>query len=143
LGLPALAAPNAYPEALPRNWKVRDAAEKRHPFDLEARTTLFAERIIEFLKKIPPGPRNNRLIDQLVGCATSVGANYCEANEGVSRRDFRHVISRCKKESKETKYFLRLIAASEPTLADEARELWREASELHLIFCSIHRKTAD
>jgi four helix bundle protein len=74
-------------------------------------------------------------------CGTSIGGNYCEANEGVSKKDFRNMISRCVKESKETKFFLRMLAASEPQLADEAREHYREAKELHLFFASIFRKT--
>ena len=110
----------------------------RHPFDLEERTALFGEGIVRFSKKIPRDPSNNRLIDQLVGCGTAIGGNYCEANEGVSRKDFRNITSRCVKEAKETKFFLRMVAASEPQLADEAREL---AKELHLIFASIFRKT--
>jgi four helix bundle protein len=112
----------------------------KHPFDLEERTAAFGEAIVRFSKNIPRGPTNNRLIDQLVGCGTSVGANYCEADERVSKRDFRNIIGRCVKEAKETKHFLRMVAASEPELADEARELFREARELHLIFASIYRK---
>ncbi|MGI9088760.1 MAG: four helix bundle protein [Chthoniobacterales bacterium] len=115
---------------------------ERHPFDLEERTATFAEAIVRFARRIPRDPVNNRLIDQLVGCGTSVGANYCEANEGVSKKDFRNTIGRCVKEAKETKYFLRLIAAAEPKLADEARGLYREAKELHLIFAAIYRKGA-
>ncbi len=118
-----------------------DAATARHPFDLEERTARFGEAIIQFLKKVPRGPRNDRLIDQLTGAGTSIGANYCEANEGLSKKDFRNIIGRCRKESKESKFFLRMIAASEPTLADEARTLYCEAKELHLIFCAIYRKT--
>jgi len=114
--------------------------EGRHPFDLEERTAVFGENIVRFSKKIPRGPSNDRLIDQIVGCGTSVGANYCEANEGVSKKDFRHPISRCVKEAKETKFFLRMVVASEPQLAEEARVLYREANELLLIFCSMYRK---
>ncbi len=102
---------------------------------------MFGETIIRFLKKVPRGPDNDRLIDQLTGCGTSVGANYCEANEGLSKKDFRNIIGRCKKEAKESKFFLRMIAASEPTLIVEARQLYREAKELHLIFASIYRNT--
>jgi len=112
----------------------------RHAFDLEERTARFGEAIVRFSKKIPRSPTNDRLINQLVGCGTSVGANYCEANEGVSKKDFKHTIGRCVKEAKETKFFLRMIAASEPTLAENARMLYREAKELHLIFASIYRK---
>jgi four helix bundle protein len=117
----------------------RNGAVQR-PFALEERTAQFGEAIVRFSKNIPRGPTNNRLIDQLVGCGTSIGANYCEADERVSKKDFRNTIGRCVKEAKETKYFLRLIAASEPALAVEARELFREAKELHLIFASIYRK---
>jgi four helix bundle protein len=112
----------------------------RHPFDLEERTAQFGEAIVRFSRKVPRDPTNNRLIDQLVGCGTSIGANYCEANEGVSKKDFRNTIGRCVKEAKETKHFLRMIAASEPKLAEEGRELYREAKALHLIFASIFRK---
>ena len=113
----------------------------KHPFDLEERTARFGEAIIRFSKTIPRNPTNDRLIGQLVGCGTSIGANYCEANEGVSKKDFHNMISRCVKESKETKFFLRMIAGSEPRLAEAAREHYREAKELHLIFASIFRKT--
>jgi len=130
-----------YPERSNPAWLAEDArGAERLPFDLEERTALFGEAIIRFLKQIPRGPQNNRLIDQLTGCGTSVGANYCEANEGVSKKDFRNIIGRCRKEAKETKFFLRMIAAAEPELSSEARELFREAKELHLIFASIYRK---
>lgn len=114
-----------------------------HPFDLEERTARSGESVIRLVKKIPRGvnfPENNRLVDQLVGCSTSIGANYCEANEGVSKKDFRHPISRCVKEAKETRFFLRMVAASEPKLAAEARGLYREANELLLIFAAMYRK---
>ena len=131
-------------EAANGDWVLRDQPEQnppdRHPFDLEERTARFGEAIVRFSKKIPRDPTNNRLIDQLVGCGTSVGANYREANEGVSRKDFRNSIARCKKEAKETGFFLRMVVASEPSLAEEARVLYREAKELRLIFASMYRK---
>src|SRR5256885_11185587 len=114
--------------------------EARHPFDLEERTALFGEAIVGFAKKIPRSPGNDRLVGQLVGCGTSIGANYCEANERVSKKDFRNTIGRCVKEAKETKYFLRLIAATEPRLAEAGRTLYPEAQELHLIFASMYRQ---
>jgi four helix bundle protein len=134
----------AYPAitdgALALREESNGSTPSRHPFDLEERTARFGEAIIRFAKKIPRGPGNDRLIDQLVGCGTSVGANYCEANGHVSKKDFTHSISRCKKEAHETKFFLRMVAAAEPPLAEEARALYREANELHLIFASIFRK---
>lgn len=109
-------------------------------FDLEQRTTKFGEQIVRFAKQIPRHPANDRLIDQLVGAGTSVGANYMEATEGVSKKDFRYPIARSNKEAKETKFFLRMIIASEPQLAEAARPLYREAHELHMIFAAIYRK---
>jgi hypothetical protein len=81
-----------YPEAQPEAWVLHDDAgngNDRHSFDLEERTAKFGEAIIRFCKKIPHVPENHRLIDQLVGCGTSVGANDCEANEDVSKKRFR------------------------------------------------------
>ena len=110
-------------------------------YDLEERTTRFGEQIIFFARKIPWGPVNNRLIDQVVGAGTSVGANYCEADDGVSRADFKHRISICRKEARETKFFLRMVVTSEPKLKPDARELWKEAHALHRIFSRIWRST--
>jgi four helix bundle protein len=112
--------------------------------DLMERTALFGEAVVRFVKRVPRGlayPENNRLVDQLVGAGTSIGANYCEADDAVSGKDFRNKIGTCRKESKESMFFLRMLAASEETLATEARSLWREAKELNLIFGSIWRKT--
>ena len=85
-------------------------------------------------------PTNDRLINQIVGAGTSVGANFCEANDCVSKKDFRNTVKRCIKESKETRFFLRMIVASEPTLAAEARKLYREATELTRILATMYRK---
>jgi four helix bundle protein len=132
------------PQALSNAFLLNDAPPtnnpERHAFDLEERTALFGEATIRFVKKISRAPENDRLINQLIGCSTSIGANYCEANEAVSKKDFKNIIGRCVKEAKETKFFLRMVAASEPKLADEARKLYREAKELHLIFASMYRK---
>ena len=108
--------------------------------DLEERATQFGEAIVRFARKIPQSPVNNRLIDQLVGAGTSIGANYSEAKDAVSRKDFKNRVGTSRKESKETMFFLRMIAASEERFAGEARVLWREAKELNLIFGSIWRK---
>ena len=107
------------------------------PFNLQERTALFGEAIIGFSKNIPRSPTNDRLIDQIVGAGTSVGANFCEASDSMSQKDFRHSAKRCIKEAKETRFFLRMIAKSEPSLAPEARLLYREATELILILGSM------
>jgi four helix bundle protein len=121
---------------LPREGQEFALSEEGEPmiYDLEERTAHFGERIILFAKKIPWSPVNNRLIDQIIGAGTSVGANYCEADGGVSKPDFKHRIGTCRKESRETKFFLRMIAVAEPPLKAEAREIWREAHALHRIF---------
>ena len=112
-------------------------------FDLEERTARFGESIIAFAKRLPFNPMNNRLIDQIVGAATSVGANYCEADDAVSKKEFIVNINRCRKESRETKFFLRMIASAVPSLKPDARVLWREARELNLIFSSIVRRARE
>lgn len=110
------------------------------PSDLGERTARFGEAIIIFCKKIPESPVNNRLISQLVGAGTSIGANYCEADDAVSGKEFKQKIGTCRKESKESMFFLRMMATAEPNLKSEARFLWQEAKELNLIFGSIWRK---
>lgn len=107
-------------------------------YDLEDRTAIFGEEIIKFCKKIPRSPINDPLVHQLVKCGTSVGANYCEADNAESREDFKHKIGICKKESREAKHFLRMIAVAVPELKIEARILWQEAKELNLIFNAIY-----
>ena len=115
---------------------IRDA----EPRDLMERTAAFGESVIRFSKKIPHTAENLRLISQMVGAATSIGANYCEADDSVSGKDFKKSIGTCRKESKETMFFLRMVVASEESLKVEARVLWREAKELNLIFGAIWRK---
>ncbi|MBU1102212.1 four helix bundle protein [Patescibacteria group bacterium] len=108
-------------------------------YNLEERTAKFAEEILKFAAKIPKNSINNSLITQLVKSGTSIGANYCEANGADSKKDFSHKISICKKETKETKYWLRIIVSANPSLKDEARKLWKEAEEFNLIFSKIVR----
>lgn len=120
---------------------LRDGpAAEAKPFALEERTALFGEAIVKFARRVPSHPANDRLISQIVGAGTSVGANYCEANESVSKKDFRFCVSRCLKEAKETRHFLRMIVASEPSFASEARPLWREATELLRILSAMKQK---
>ena len=114
--------------------------ENERRYDLEERTARFGESVIAFAKSVPTTVVTRPLIQQLVRSGTSVGANYCEADEAVSRKDFRNKIGICKKEAKETKHWLRMIAAAEPDTKEGARGVWQEAKELHLIFASIFRK---
>lgn len=110
-------------------------------YDLEERTAKFGEEIIEFAKKIPRNSVTVSLISQLVRAGTSVGANYCEADNACSKKDFVNKIALCKKESRETNHWLRMIAKAEETLKGEAwRHLVKEAQELNLIFAAIVNK---
>jgi four helix bundle protein len=108
-------------------------------YDLEERTARFGEAVIDFANIIPRTAVTRRLIEQLVGCGTSVGANYCEADDAVSKKEFRLRCGTCKKEARETKYFLRMVVRAVPELKPRARPLWQEAKELHLIFAKIWR----
>jgi four helix bundle protein len=112
----------------------------KNKYDLEERTAKFGEDIIKFAKKIPVTPVTQRLIPQLVAAGTAIGSNYCEADDAESGKDFRHKIGICKKEARETKHWLRMVAAATPELKEETRKLWQEAKELHLIFNSISQK---
>jgi four helix bundle protein len=114
---------------------TQDRDEKK--YDLEERTAVFGERIIDFAKSLPDDVINRELIRQLVKAGTSVGANYCEADGAESKKDFRHKIAICKKESKESRHWLRMIARANPDRRDDCRVLWSEAQELTLIFSSI------
>ena len=111
--------------------------------DLEGRVAKFGEAIVRFARKIPRGPGNDRIIGQLVGAGTSVGANYAEATECLTRKDFISTITRVVKEAKEAKFFLRMSAAAEPSLAPDARVLYREGHELHMIFASMRRNKRE
>jgi four helix bundle protein len=106
-------------------------------YDLEERTAQFGEAIIQLVKTFPKDPVNSPLISQIVRAGTSIGANYMEADGAESRKDFRHKISICKKESKETKHWLRMIAKANPGRRDECQKLLKEAHEFSLIFSSI------
>ena len=116
-------------------------SNNRNPkYDLEERTAKFGEGMIRFAKKISENSVTNRIIPQLVAAGTSVGANYCEADDAESGKDFKHKIGICKKEARESKHWLRMIVVVAPELKDEAKKLWQEANELNLIFNAITRK---
>jgi len=112
-------------------------------YDLEERTASFGEAVLEFVKRLPRSPINDPLMSQLVRSATSVGANYCEADDSVSKKDFRNKIGICRKESRETKHWLRMIGVANDLTKPEARKLWLEAKELNLIFSKIFRNCVE
>lgn len=108
-------------------------------YDLEERCMLFGENVIVFLKTIPRGHLRDQLSKQLIRSATSVGANYMEANQASSKKDFRNKITICRKESSESKYWFRMLKNLYPECSDEATVLSQEAHELTLIFSKIVR----
>jgi len=114
--------------------------ENNKKWDLEERTAIFGENVILFCRKVPIDPVTSPLITQLVKAGTSIGANYCEADDAESKKDFKHKIGIVKKESRESKHFIRMMAVAAPELKDEAKPLWQEAKELNLIFNSIFKK---
>jgi len=104
---------------------------------LEERTAKFAEDVIVLCKKVKKTSLNLPILEQLIRSATSVGANYMEANGASSKKDFRNKIFICKKESMETKYWLRILAKSEEPAIGECRKLWNEIHQMTLIFSKI------
>ena len=110
-------------------------------YDLEERTAKFGERIIELCKKVPKNAVTLPIIGQLVRSGTSIGANYCEANGASSKKDFKNKVFICKKESNETKYWLRMLAKTCEDVSSEARDLWKEAHEFLLIFSKIAKNS--
>jgi len=91
-----------------------------------------------FVKKLPKNIINNEDVKQLVRSSGSVGANYIEANEALSKKDFVHRIKICRKESKESRYWLKLIDLGEVEAFDNERDrLVNESTELMKIFGSI------
>ena len=110
-------------------------------YDLVERTANFGENIIEFARILPMAPINKPLISQVVRSATSIGANYMEADAAESRKDFQHKIGLCKKEAKETMHWLRMVAKANAEQSDICRKLYREVHELTLIFSTIVRNS--
>ncbi|MCX6843348.1 MAG: four helix bundle protein [candidate division WOR-3 bacterium] len=107
--------------------------------DLVERTARFGTSAISLSRAIKEDAVTRPLISQLVRAATSVGANYSEANEAESRSDFSHKISICAKEARETGHWVRMIVSAVPEHKTGARQLWLEARELTLIFGVIVR----
>ncbi|MBI5286224.1 MAG: four helix bundle protein [Deltaproteobacteria bacterium] len=106
-------------------------------YDLEERTARFGEEIIEFVRTLQRDEINRPLIGQVVRSATSIGANYMEADGACSKKDFQYKIGLCKKEAKETRHWLRMLARANPNKDVDCRRLWQEAQELTLIFSQI------
>jgi len=115
--------------------------ENSKQYDLEERTLEFAKSTVKFYKRLSRTVINGEIGKQLIRAATSIGANYIEANEALGKKDFLMRIKICRKEAKENGYWLRLIEASDPSLSKEREVLLRESTELMKIFGSILTKS--
>jgi len=125
--------PKQYPITKPSNSKQ---------YDLEARTLKFAQRVRSFIKILPKTTGNIEDGKQVIRSSGSIGANYIEANESLSKKDFQMRIKISRKEAKETMYWLQLLDANHQEALDKERQLLlKEATELMLIFGSIIQKT--
>ena len=116
--------------------------ERTKTYDLEERTFAFAANARVFVKEIPKTLSNIEDSKQLIKASGSVGANYIEANEALSKKDFILRVKICRKEAKEAKYWLRLIdTGNDRDLEQRRKDLIREATELMNIFGAILRKS--
>jgi len=113
-------------------------------YDLESRTLAFASSIREFVKKLPKSIANFEDGKQLVRSSGSVGANYIEANESLSKKDFLMRIKISRKEAKESRYWLQLVdvQSGNISLEEERKSLLQEATELMMILSAIMRKSS-
>lgn len=109
---------------------------------LEERTERFGEEVILLCKNIKPTFINKPVINQLIRSSTSIGANYMEANNASSRKDFANKIFICKKEAQETKHWSRMLSKAEDggEIIKKLRDLWQECQELTMIFQTITNK---
>jgi len=122
--------------------RMSKTEEKTKQYDLEERTFEFANNVREFVKSLPRTVTNEHDTRQLVRASGSVGANYIEANESLSKKDFVMRIKISRKEAKESRYWLRLLDTGDKQSLDKTRvALIQEASELMNIFGSIVRRS--
>ena len=112
-------------------------SEETRRYDLEERTLAFSKRAVKFCRALPRTVIDSEMGKQLMRSATSVGANYIEANECLGRKDFLMRIRICRKEAKETGYWLKLLDTVGPDLSCEQEYLLQESAELTRIFGSI------
>jgi four helix bundle protein len=110
-------------------------------YDLEDRTFRFARETISFLNVLPKTITNTEIVKQAMRSSGSIGANYIEANEALSKKDFTFRVKICRKEAKETLYWLKLLDTTGEALNLKQRALIGEVTELMKIFGSIIEKT--
>lgn len=108
--------------------------------ELEERTFQFGRKINKLVNTLPSNRVNNRLGDQVVRSGNSIGANYREANETETKSDFKFKIGICRREAKETVYWLRLVDDANPALRTVIQPLLIESMELLKIFASMSKR---
>ena len=110
-------------------------------YDLEERTLRFAKEVIKFVNTLPKTMANIETMKQIIRSSGSVGANYIEANESLSKKDFAMRVKICRKEAKESRYWLKLMEVKGEDAEKRKQSLISEATELMKIFGSIVEKT--
>lgn len=116
----------------------------RKVYDLEERTTRFAERVKDFCLTLPKNRAYDEYVPQLMRAGGSPGANYIEANEGIGVKDFKMKLKTCRRESKEAANWLRLVVTDgNQSMETERSWLTQEAKEFVLLFTSIIKKRGD
>ncbi len=129
-----------------RSFKEESLLKERssdREFNLEARTFEFAKLVRELVKRIEKNIQNNEDIKQLIRSSGSVGANYIEANDALGKKDFFLKIKTCRREAKESRFWLNLLDVNNSELDAMRNDLIQEASELVRIFSAIAKKQID
>jgi len=119
---------------------MTNEAKIKKRYDLEERTFRFARSVIDFIGVLPKTIINTEIIKQVIRSSGSVGANYIEANEALSKKDFTFRIKICRKEAKETLYWLKLLDVKGNSISQKQQALIGEVTELMKIFGSIIEK---
>lgn len=123
--------------------KIKNSKTKPVQFDLEERMALFGEKVIIFCRSLSVDHVTRPIVGQLVRSATSIGANYAEANNASSKKDFRNKTYIAKKEAQETKHWLRMLKSCYPSYEPQIKDFWQEAHEITLILQSIISKISE
>jgi four helix bundle protein len=119
---------------------MKQAEQTTKKYDLEERTAIYATRVRDFVLRLPKNKANDVYAWQLIRSGSSPGANYIEANESIGDKDFAMKVKTCRREAKESAYWLRLVVLDDNFEMESTRKaLQQEATELVLIFSAILR----
>jgi four helix bundle protein len=112
-------------------------------YDLEERTLMFSKKLLGYIKSVYITDINKNILNQVLRSWTSIGANYCEANGSSSKKDLANKIFICKKESKETVYWLKLLLTITSNSPNQLEAIAKEAEEIACIFNKISRTMSN